>query len=244
MLKIQLQNQVKQITKVSGLILMMGLFASCAKPGTYQAGGSDSSVNSGQSTPGNIPASQGGAVFSPSYKPEPLAWESASHPERAAWSTGAFQIVAEHFADLDKAQDIQTFCPSYRSLTTDEKINLWADMFAGTAYYESSWNPASASVDVGTSSNKDTWSVGLLQMSVVDQANYGLPLGYKYADLQDPIKNLELGITIMALQVRKHGIVLIPSGGSGLYWATLHPGGKYDATSSIVKMTERLSFCK
>lgn len=152
--------------------------------------------------------------------------------------------MSEQFTALDAATDIQTFCAGYASLNKDQKINLLADIFAATAYYECSWNPTSSSVDVGTSSNRDTWSVGLLQLSVVDQQNYNLSFGFNFSDLEDPIKNLQLGVAIMTKQITKHGVILIPVGGSGLYWATLHPGGRYDATSGIVKMTKRLSFCQ
>ena len=233
----QHQKPSQFLTSTLALLLGVALFSSCARNQSLQTNSGSSSSNSGQSLPSD------GSTFSPDYSPEPLTWESSSHPERKAWSAALYDIVAEHFTDLNKATDANTFCPGYGSLSADEKINLWADIFAGTTYYESSYNPLSASVDVGTSSNKDTWSVGLLQMSVVDQKNYGLPLGYTYADLQDPIKNLELGVTIMALQVRKKGIILIPQGSSGTYWATLHPGGTYDKTAAIATMTKKLSFC-
>lgn len=153
------------------------------------------------------------------------------------------QIIATNFTALDKANDVTTFCPKYKSLNQNQKINLWADLFASTAYYESAWNPKSYSVDVGTSSNADTWSVGLMQMSVIDQDSYNIHLGFNFSDLQDPIKNLQLSVAIMARQVTKYGKIMIPVGGSGLYWATLHPGGKYDESAAIAKMTKRLTFC-
>lgn len=153
-------------------------------------------------------------------------------------------FVSSQFSTLNKATDLTAFCPKYNSLSQDQKINVIADIFAGTSYYECAWNPKDYSVDVGTANDSSTWSVGLLQLSVVDQANYGFNFGFNFTDLQDPIKNLQLGVAIMAKQVSKHGVFMIPVGGSGLYWATLHPGGRYDQSANIQKMTKKLSFCQ
>jgi hypothetical protein len=232
------------------------LFTACSNSQGYQVVSGTGSVQStGQSTTSptitnptsttgsTSSGSQSGSVFSSGYAPQALAWESSSHPERLEWSTSLYGIVNEHFAALDKAKDISNFCPSYSSLSKDQKINLWAELFASDAYYESSWDPTEYSVDVGTQNDKDTWSVGLLQMSVIDQQSYNLSLGYDFADLQTADKNLELGVTIMALQVAKYGTVLIDVGSPGLYWSTLHPGGEYDQSAAIEKTTKSLNFC-
>lgn len=236
------QTQYNMTTRLGIALAGLVLSVSCAKPGNYHD--PDGGTSSGGSSSGSNSGSSSGGTFSGGYKPEPLSWESSSHPERAAWSKSAYDLVAANLSTLDTADDVTTFCPYYDSLTRNQKINLWADIFAATAYYECAWNPKSGSVDVGNASDKDTWSVGLLQLSVVDQPNYGLNYGYSYSDLQDPTKNLRLGIAIMAKQVKKRGVIAIPTGMSGLYWATLHPGGKYDKTSSIAKMTKRHSFCQ
>lgn len=241
---------------IAGFIL---LNISCAKLGSFRATSGVSNPNSGQSSslqpPVNEPAAGlpvdtgGGSLDlpstgAPSYKLEALAWESSSHPERTEWSLGLQQFVAKQFLSLDKAQDISLFCPRYSSLSQDQKINLWAELFAVTAYYESGYDPFQSSVDVGSQSDRNTWSVGLLQLSVVDQQSYNLPFGYSFENLQEPLKNLNLGVAIMAAQIKKYSRILIPVGSPGLYWATLHPGGKYDATSSIQAKTKQLSFCR
>jgi hypothetical protein len=73
--------------------------------------------------------------------------------------------------------------------------------------------------------------------AVVDQTNYRLSFGYSFADLQDPIKNLHLGVAIMARQIDRHGKLFIPVGESGVYWSTLHPGGKHDKSAAIMAHT-------
>ncbi len=234
-------------------LVLLGVIAGCAKNPSSSTTTTDNSSNSATSTPPTTGTGTGTGTDTPvttptppaaTYKAEPLIWESSSHPERAQWSSALMGIVANSFAQLDQAKDTASFCPRYASLTQDQKINVWADIFAGTAYYECAWDPTSNSVDVGTSNNRDTWSVGLLQLSVVDQQNYGFQFGFNFSDLEDPIKNLQLGVAIMAKQVTKRGVIMIPVGGSGLYWATLHPGGRYDASAGIIKMVKKLSFCQ
>lgn len=241
---IQHQKQYTALSNICLAMVLAGVLAACSKTGNFDVRSTSLSGGNDSSSVVSPPGSDNGGTFTANYKPEALTWESTSHPERTAWSNALYDLVAANFQALNMASDIATFCPTYDSLTRDERINLWADVIAATTYYESSYNPASNSVDVGNQSNKDTWSVGLLQLSVVDQANYGFKYGFTFADLQNPIKNLQLGVAIMARQVSKYGILLIPVGGKGLYWATLHPGGSYDQTANIAKMTKKLSFCQ
>lgn len=189
----------------------------------------------------SVPATD--ITFSDGTRDPALSWE-VGHSERKAWSDAVFKYVDESFVVLDKASDMPLFCPRYEALDRSQRVNVWAELFVAIAKFESAWKPAAASVDVGEASDKDTWSVGLLQMSVVDQVNYGQGLGYKYADLLTPGPNLNLGIDIMALQIQQQGTVLIPVGKDGLYWAVLHPGGKFDQTKNIELMVQKLTFCK
>jgi hypothetical protein len=169
-----------------------------------------------------------------------LSWEK-NHPERAAWTKALFGELDAHYDSFIKAQDSLFFYPGFQKLTREQKIHVWAEMIVWTTYFECAWNPSDASVDVGVQGDKDTYSVGLLQLSVVDQPNYGLKFGYSFSDLQDPIKNLHLGIGIMSKQIDKHGKILIPTGEKGVYWSTLHPGGAHDRSSSIAAHTKALS---
>lgn len=178
------------------------------------------------------------------FKHEPLSWETSAHPERGAWSNALLEFVDEKFDELNVATDVVSFCPTYHSLSRNEKVNVWAEIFSGITYYECSWRPEIYSVDVGTANNRDTWSVGLLQLSVVDQVNYRFTFGFDFEDLQDPIKNLKLGVAIMSKQISKYGKIMIPKGGSGLYWAVIHPGGKYDKSASIQSRTRAMSLCR
>jgi len=236
-----------QRNRVSGIfvpLISMVLLASCAQNGSFP-------ISAAQTSLGNTSSSLGGSSVSatptPSpvsnYQPQPLSWESSAHPERAAWSTALYQIVSNSFSTLTQATDLTFFCPKYASLTQDQQINLIADIFASDSYYECSWDPTEYSVDVGTANDNSTWSVGLLQMSVVDQQNYGFTFGYTFADLQTPTDNLVLGVAVMAHQISRYGTILIPKGSPGLYWSTMNPGGKDDHSANIAAMTKQLSFC-
>ena len=242
------------------LVLIVGataVFMGCAKNNGFNVTGAGASTVLRQDLPsvdpttgpidqpGNDGAPANAPVnLPPNFKPESLVWESASHPERSAWTTALLEIVKKYLPVLEPAQDIQLFCPRYGALSKDQKANVWADLFAATSYYESGFDPRQYSVDVGSQNDRDTWSVGLLQLSVVDQQSYNLPFGYNFEGLQDPIKNLNLGVAIMASQIKKYSKILIGVGSPGLYWATLHPGGKYDSSSAIEAKTKTLSFCR
>lgn len=175
----------------------------------------------------------------------PLSWE-AGHPERAPWSDAILMDVLDNLnQSYSKASDIKTFCPKYMSIAQVDRARAWGELFVGIIYYESSFNPASASVDVGKVGDKNTYSVGLFQMSVVDQVNYGFKFGYTYADLLKPIPNINLALAIFKRQLDKYGVIGIPVGSKGLYWATIHPGGKYDNTKDIAARVQKyVEACK
>lgn len=204
----------------------------------------DDNQSAGTPTNPSEPPVNNNSPFSKNYSPESLTWESSKSPERKLWSNELYKLIAAKWDLLKNAKDLDYFCSKADKLTKDQKINLWANIIATMTKYESGYNPKSYSVDVGTKNNKDTWSVGLLQLSVVDQKSYKFNFGYQFADLQDPIKNLKLGISIMARQVGKYGKVLIAKGESGLYWAVIHPGGKYDQSQAIRDYTRRHSYCQ
>lgn len=168
-----------------------------------------------------------------------LIWEKG-HPERASWTQALAAEVEKQLPAFDAASDRKDFCPNYDRLDHADRIQMWSTMIVWDAYYESGWNPKSTTVDVGRQNDRDTWSVGLLQMSVVDQRNYNLSLGYGFADLEDPVKNVKLALPIMGSLVRKYGVIL-GKPGAGSYWSTLRPATKGRA---IQAMTRSLVFCR
>jgi len=176
-----------------------------------------------------------------------LSWENtiAPHPERKPWSKLLWGFIEQRFEHLDKAKDIVKFCPKYASLSHFQKVQVWCELFVATTYYESAYDPTNESVDVGDEGDKNTWSVGLMQVSQTDIANYKIrDMSYTYKDLLTPGPNLDLASALLATQIDKVCTVLIGPGRRYLYWATLHPGGLYDESKGIISRVQKLSFCK
>lgn len=175
------------------------------------------------------------------FTPNPysrLSWELDA-PERQPWSHSLQYYIEKNLDTLSSAKDILYFCPRFLDMTKVEKIRALSELMVADAYYESSWNPKVAVVDVGTRKDKNTWSVGLWQMSVVDQRNYRLDYGFSFKDLKNPHNNAKLAITILSTLVKKHGYIARKPGG-GSYWSTLRPNTK---AKDIALHVRELEFC-
>lgn len=174
--------------------------------------------------------------------PTPISWEK-NHPERIKWSDFLhMKLSISLFAQFDKASDNKRLCPNYDSMTKEQKITAWMELVSAMAFYESSWNPKSASPDVGTPANKDTWSTGLLQVSVTDQWG-DIPKLYSYNHLLEPIPNLDLGLKLMSRQLKNRNKFILPNSDKYRYWAVLLDGNKYSKVSEIISMVRKMPGC-
>lgn len=173
---------------------------------------------------------------SPSSDPA-LSWE-AGHSERAEWSKSVYKYLRKYWS-YDAASDVSFFYPKWSTASGPTKLHAMAEMWVAIAYYESSWNPKSASVDVGKPDTRDTWSIGLLQMSVTDQGNYGFKFGYTYDDLLTAAPNLELGIAIMQKQISRHGKLMLNTTKDGLYWEVMSPVNSSNHTKEIAARIQK-----
>lgn len=172
----------------------------------------------------------------------PLSWEIK--PERKEWSTYIYGLIAgELFNTLDQAKDVERLCKKYKTLSFEQRVTVFSELISQMAYYESSWNQKSAAVDVGQADKKDTWSVGLMQISVTDQWG-DLKLGYNYDDLLQPKPNLHLALKILERQVKSTGLVILPNSHKMRYWAVLLDGNKYSKVTQITAKTKALGFCQ
>jgi hypothetical protein len=158
-----------------------------------------------------------------------LQWEntdSSVYPERE-WSDFLIQKILNNIDELSKASDIKDFCPSYSDLKIEDKYKAWGELFASVAFYESNFKADAKAVDVGTKDNKDTWSVGLFQMSVVDFKNYDMKKysptlkEYNFQELNTGLPNISLAFEIMLRQIKttKRIVVL-----SKPYWSVIYDG--------------------
>lgn len=169
-----------------------------------------------------------------------LSWEKTK-PTRKEWSQYIYGLMSsDYFAKFIAAKDWPRFCTKYDSLSLEQRATLFSEFFSATSFYESSWNEASQSVDVGTTTNKDSWSIGLMQISVRDYQN---KFKYTFEQLITAKPNLHLAAEILAIQIQKTGLVILPNTSKNRYWAVLLEGNKYQKISQITEKTNALPFC-
>lgn len=185
-----------------------------------------------------------------------LAWESSSYPQRTQWSQYLQQIISTTWsALLPGADDMDTFCPKYSTLSNDQRANVWAQLFVGVAKYESAWSPTSRYQEstMGTDpvTGKPVYSEGLLQLSYQDiqvypfcQFDWSVDKNLSATDpnktILDPYKNLYCGVGIMVKQIGRSGLITVSS---NAYWSTLRKGGSYQQISGIAAIVKKLPFC-
>lgn len=180
-----------------------------------------------------------GCTQQASYAPVPLSWE-AGHPERKEWTLACMKHVGDQLERLDKAKDIASFHEKYAGGSKDQKANIWCEFFSALSKYESSWNPKASAVDVGRKDDPGSYSIGLTQISVNDQAWTDPSLKYTYEQLLTPGPNLHLAIRIMARQIDKGGLVVLPNSSKLRYWAVILEGNKYQKIELIRAMVRKL----
>jgi hypothetical protein len=172
-----------------------------------------------------------------------LSWETK--PERKEWSDSLISRMNADWALYDAAKDIGTFCPKYSSLPKATRQKAWGEIWVGLAYYESSWNPKSASVDVGDPKKRDTYSIGLYQVSVVDQPWAGGGTKYTYDELLTPLPNIHLATVLMKRQLKNTGMIALDNSSKFRYWAILLQKNRYEKIKEIAaRVQENVQECK
>ncbi len=239
------------------LSLIVASLWSCAKT-EFESASSHSATNGNGATgttedpPTEIPPES-------TYKPQALAWESKVSGS-AAWSQAIYDVIQSEEPQMlgqNVADDVETYCPKYRSLSDDQRLNFWGQLFAAVAKYESGWKPTSRMVEttMGTDplTGRQVASEGLLQLSYQDERSYKFDCGFDWTKdkalsdtdprktIFDPENNLRCGIKIMARQLKNKRAIGLTS---GVYWAVLKIGGKYTKISEISAITKTLKFCK
>jgi len=183
-------------------------------------------------------------------KPAParidLSWESEKlYGKRSGgqeWSDALVESIKRDMALYDAAKDTKRICPKYAALDESERIKAIGEFWVALAVFESSWNPKSAAVDVGKKENRDTWSVGLYQVSVVDKANREATK-YNYDQLLEPVPNIKLATEIMRRQLKNYGLLILPNSSKGRYWAVILDGNKYSKIPEIIARMKKTTAC-
>jgi hypothetical protein len=160
-------------------------------------------------------------------------------PERKEWSSKLISLVSQNKDDLERGQP-ETFIAGYNGLPSEAlKIKFWCELLVAVAKFESNWNPKNVFHEpppLGVN------SIGLLQLSLVDQTHFHLTPHIDDEDeLKKPLVNLEWGVTILAHLLARDGIVASGTGnnsrGAARYWPTLRAGqhGKIDLIKDLTK---------
>jgi hypothetical protein len=204
-----------------------------------------------------------------SYKFLPLIWETktakqlpkgVTHENVKSWSKYIYSVIDKEEIQMlgqNVADDVEIFCPKYRSLSDRQRLNFWGQFIASLAYFESGWNPTSIYTEITQGfdpvTGHLTQSEGLLQLSYKDQKNYRFNCGFDYArdknlpnrdpkkTILDPYKNLRCGVKIFASQLKRHRSITMEK---NVYWSVLKIGGLYSKINKISQMTKQLSICK
>ena len=177
------------------------------------------------------------------------------------WSEIIYSVINHEeprYLEPNIVQDIEIFCPNYRVITKNQRLNFWGQFFAALAEHESSWNPTSRYVEKNFK-NKDSVtkesvvSEGLLQLSYQDEKSYGLNCGFDWAKdrllspkdprktIFNPYLNLRCGMKIMMHQLKKYGRLTLEK---NVYWAVIKKNGQFSKIDKISATTKSLKFCQ
>lgn len=184
-----------------------------------------------------------------------ISWEK-NQPGRKIWSLFVHDLInGELFSVYDSAQDATRICPKYKSLTKEQKVTVWTEFISAVAYFESAWKPTSwmteSTMGKDPITGKQVKSEGLLQLSYQDiqWAKYckfdwskdkKLSVDDPNKTIFDPFLNLDCGLRILASQIKSKEKVILSS---GVYWAVLKDGGKYQKITQIIGMVSKTGLC-
>ncbi len=235
--------------KVLLLLAILAALLSCS-PNSFQSeiGSSTNYTSSGDD---DIPPD-------PVFKFQALEWE-ATRSGSSAWSNHIYDVIRNEEPQMlgqNVADDIEKFCPKYRTLNDNQRLNFWGQLFAGMAKFESSWNPATRMIEttmgIDPVTGQQVASEGLLQLSYQDERSYGFNCGFDWnrdrllgvndprKTIFDPKLNLRCGIKIMARQLKNKRAISLSS---GVYWAVLKIDGRYTKISEISAITKKITAC-
>jgi hypothetical protein len=192
----------------------------------------------------------------PQSVPAP-AWEN-SRPEARDWSLFVAKFVRESTPQLlEGSADITELCPDYNRLDERNRAAFWAHFISAVAYYESGWRTTTrfheSSMGIDPITDQPVYSEGLLQLSYQDVRAYPFCNEFNWSSdrrlaptdprktIFHPLKNLRCGLLIMNRQLERRNRILLES---GVYWAVLKIGGRFNKIPQIQSTTRKLPICK
>ncbi|QUS35583.1 transglycosylase SLT domain-containing protein [Falsirhodobacter algicola] len=156
-------------------------------------------------------------------------------PEGATWTRQTLAAVSQTETDLTQIvpDDIDTWCPGYRSASADERRAFWTAMLSALAKHESTWNPAAAG-------GGGKW-IGLVQIAPRTAQAYDCD-ATTTAALKNGAANLACAVNIAATQVARDNMVAGPQGrrGMGRDWAPFRSSSK---RAEMASWTRSQNYC-
>lgn len=186
---------------------------------------------------------------------KPLAWEK-NHPKRSRWSYHVREQIYRNFEVLDRAHDMDLFCPNYYNLNRDERVDVWAQLIAGISWFESGWNKKARmpepSLGIDQATGRTVCSEGLLQLGYADTLwrsycdfNWAQDIQFEDDDIRktifDPYMNLTCGIGILTSQIKKYERIVVKE---GAYWAVIKKDHRNNKVPQIRKIITEWDMCK
>jgi len=170
------------------------------------------------------------AVIAPEAEATLPAMRWDFRPEADIWTAATLDALEQHGSELPAMtpEDIDVFCPRYRTASEEDRRAFWAGLFSALAKHESTWNPAA----VGGGGR---W-FGLVQIDPRTAQGYGCNARTGQA-LKNGAANLQCAVRIATAQVSKRGTV---SRGM-LDWGPFHSEGK---RADMKAWTREQSYCQ
>lgn len=137
----------------------------------------------------------------------------AKVPEGRYWTSLVMASVRKNLSSLERARDLNDWCPGYWEATEHQRDVCWLRLLGGLVKFESSFKPEDKFKEPS-----GNWSVGLMALSPKECKNY------ETVDmLQQPLLNLSCGIGKFADLIERDGYIAGPekSLGAAKYWSTL-----------------------
>lgn len=158
--------------------------------------------------------------------------------EKDKWTRAVLSVVRANKKALDRAKDVETFCPGYRASSAKSQEMCWAIIISAISKKESEFNPATSFREPN-----GEYSVGLLAMSGHQCRN-----APTIKALKNATENLKCGTGHMVKMINLGKCISCKPGG-GSNWSVLrkpyrfyHPGlGK---TLNLGKIGEILAMTK
>ena len=138
-------------------------------------------------------------------------WDHA-HADSETWTLTTLFEISAHRKDLEKARDLEEFCPGYSRASSYQKDTCWLRLISAMAKFESSFRPKATYLEATGQT-----SVGLLMM---DPRH--CPNAPTLEKLQIAEPNIQCAIPRLALLVARDSMISGPkNSGGAAYWSVL-----------------------